>query len=93
MTTGERYRAFAIDQAGNVCGILASESSDTAIMHLKDTPRGKSPSGPKAGGAVMVEAAGQPIWFFRARLDYAFTPAKRPGAGRVIRRENPSVES
>jgi hypothetical protein len=35
----------------------------------------------------MVEAAGQMIWPFRARLDYAITPANLPGAGRVIDRD------
>ena len=33
----------------------------------------------------MVEAAGQLVCLFRDRLDYAFTPAVQPGAGRVIR--------
>ena len=32
----------------------------------------------------MVEAAGQLVCLFRDRLDYAFTPASLPGAGRVI---------
>jgi len=34
----------------------------------------------------MVEAAGQLVWPFRTRLDYAFTPTQSSGAGRVIRR-------
>ena len=44
----------------------------------------------------MVEAAGQLVCLFRGRLDYAFTPIFRPGAGRVIRgavASNPSAGS
>ena len=45
---------------------------------------------------MMVEAAGQLFCLFRDRLDYAFTPVSRPGAGRVIRASkhpNPSTGS
>jgi len=42
---------------------------------------------------VLVEAAGQRICPFQSRLDYAFTPAQSPGAGRVIRSHSISLES
>ena len=41
----------------------------------------KVPPAIAAGGAVMVEAAGQLVCLFRDRLDYAFTLARRRGRG------------
>jgi len=42
---------------------------------------------------VLVEAAGQRICPFQGRLDYAFTPAQSPGAGRIIRGHPINLES
>jgi hypothetical protein len=63
-------------------------ASDGRLCHL--TRRGEQkPPGLMAGGLLMVEAAGQLFCLFRDRLDYAFTPAVLPGAGRLIRALTP----
>jgi hypothetical protein len=46
-------------------------------------PPRHEPPAIRAGGNMLVEAAGQSVRSFRNGLDYAITPAK-PGAGRVI---------
>jgi hypothetical protein len=93
VTPGEGNGSFAVDQSCEVSSFFRQQRPRCPVSHRLG-PRRKPPAS-KAGG-WMVEAAGQPVCFFRSRLDYAFTPATGPGAGRVIpvaRDRNPSAGS
>lgn len=95
VSPGQRYGSFAVDQSSDVSCIDRRQDLLFGLAHRVPAVK-KKPPADNGRGLVMVEAAGQPVCLFRGRLDYAFTPISRPGAGRVIRgvvSSNPSAGS
>ena len=81
VNASKRYRAFAIDQAGEISGMLRRKAVDLdSGDQVRINARAPEKKTATAGVAVkLVEAAGQPVRPFRDGLDYAFILS--PGCG------------
>jgi hypothetical protein len=68
VVTHERYGVFAVNDAGDVCGLCVRQYANSAWHgSVEDRVPGRM-----AGNAALVEAGGQFTRGFRCGLDYAF---------------------